>query len=135
VASRDQTEQSFGDLAKRLSEQTAALVRQELALARVELQEKGKRAGIGGGLLGAAAITALYALGAVIAGVILVLIEVGIVAWLSALIVAVVLIAVAGVLALLGRSQVQAGVPPTPDQAIETTKEDVDVIKERAKRS
>lgn len=135
VDPEEQREQSLGELASRLSEQTATLVRQELALARAEMQEKGKRLGIGGGLLGAGALLGLYALGALVAGVILILVEVGIVAWLSALIVAAALAAVAGALALAGRSQVQEGTPPAPEQAMETSREDVEVVKERARRT
>ncbi|MBA2764614.1 MAG: phage holin family protein [Thermoleophilaceae bacterium] len=128
------SDQSLGDLAKRLSEQTSTLVRQELALARAEMQEKGKRFGLGGGLLGAGGLLGLYALGALVAGLILILIEIGVDGWLSALVVAAVLAAVAGGLALAGRKQVQEAGPPAPEQAIETTRQDVEHVKERARR-
>lgn len=128
------TEESLGELTRRLSEQTATLVRQELALARAEMQEKGKRLGLGGGLLGAAGLLGLYALATIVAAAVLVLIEAGIVAWLSAAIVAAGLAAVAGVLALVGRKQVQAGAPPAPEQAIETTRQDVEAVKEGARK-
>ena len=133
MATNDRTDQSLGDLAKQLSEQTGTLVRQELALARAELQEKGKRAGIGGGLLGAGGLVALYGVAALIAAVIL-LIATALDAWIAALIVGVVLLAVAGVLALLGRKQVQAAGPPAPERAVETVKDDVDVVKQKARR-
>lgn len=135
MSSNDMSDQSLGDLTKRLSEQTSTLVRQELALARAEMEEKGKRFGLGGGLLGAGGLLGLYALGALVAGIVLVLIEVGIDDWLSALIVAAVLAAVAGALALAGRKQVQEATPPAPEQAIETTRQDVEHVKERARRS
>ncbi len=134
MSSNDMSDQSFGDLAKRLSEQTSTLVRQELALARAEMQEKGKRFGLGGGLLGAGGLLGLYALGAFVAGVIMVLVELGIDAWLSALIVAAVLAAIAGVLALAGRKQVLEAAPPAPEQALQTTRQDVEHVKERARR-
>src|ERR687898_675595 len=44
------SERSVGDLVQQLSEQTATLVRKEMRLAQVELQEKGKRAGARGGV-------------------------------------------------------------------------------------
>jgi hypothetical protein len=134
VSSNDMTDRSLGDLAKQLSEQTTTLVRQELALARAEMQEKGKRFGLGGGLLGAGGLLGLYALGVLVAAVVLVLIEAGIDAWLSALIVAVGLALIAGALALAGRKQVQEATPPAPEQAIETTRQDVEHVKERARR-
>lgn len=133
MATNDRTDQSLGELAKQLSEQTGTLVRQELALARAELQEKGKRAGIGGGLLGAGGLVALYGVAALVAAVIM-LIGTALDGWIAALIVGVVLLAVAGVLALLGRKQVQAATPPAPERAVETVKDDVDVVKQKARR-
>ncbi len=53
---------------------------------------------------------------------------------MSALIVAVVLLAVAGVAALMGKKQVQQAVPPQPEQAIQSTKRDVETVKGRAGR-
>jgi MFS family permease len=125
-------EQSTADLLKRLSEQTATLVRQEIRLAQLELQEKGKRAGIGAGLFGASGVVALYALGALIAGLIL-LLATAVEAWAAALIVAAALALLAGVLALTGRKEVQEAVPPAPERAIESVKEDVDEVKARAR--
>jgi uncharacterized protein YacL len=123
---------STADLMRRLSEQTTLLVRQEVDLAKAELAEKGKQAGIGAGLFGTAGIVGLYALGALIATVIAAL-ALAMATWLAALIVTVVLLAVATVLALQGRSRVRAATPPAPEAAIETTKADIDVIKARAK--
>lgn len=134
MATDDRSEQSLGDLAKLLSEQTGTLVRQELALARAELQEKGKRAGIGGGLLGAGALVALYGAAALVAAVIL-LVATALDAWIGVLIVGAVLLGIAGVLALAGRKQVQAATPPAPERAVETVKDDAEVFKQKARRS
>lgn len=46
---------STGELVSRLSEQTSRLVRDEVALAKVEMTEKAKHAGIGTGLFSAQA--------------------------------------------------------------------------------
>jgi hypothetical protein len=48
-------------------------------------------------------------------------------------IVAVVLAAIAGVLALVGRGHVRRAVPPTPQETVGTVREDVRFIRERAK--
>jgi uncharacterized membrane protein YqjE len=120
------------ELLRQLSDQTATLVRQELELAKVELTEKGKQAGIGAGMFGAASVVGLYALGALTAAVILAL-SLAMSGWLAALIVAAVYGAVAGVLALTGKNRVQRGVPPTPEQAVETVKQDVAVAREAVK--
>jgi uncharacterized membrane protein YqjE len=118
-----------GELVKDLSTQVSTLVRQELELAKVELTAKGKQAGIGAGMFGGAGLFALYGVGALVATAILAL-ATAVAAWLAALIVAVVLLAVAGVLALMGKSRAKRAVPPVPEQTVETVKEDVRYTKE-----
>ena len=126
-------DQQIGDLVKQLSEQTSTLVRKELQLAQIEMTEKGKRAGIGAGLFGGAGAVALYGVGALVAAVIL-LLATAIEPWLSALVVAVVLLAAGGVAALMGKKQVQQAVPPQPEQAIQSTRRDVETVKGKAGR-
>jgi uncharacterized membrane protein YqjE len=116
-------ERPVGELFKQLSEDMATLVRQELRLAQVEMTEKGKKAGVGAGLVGAAGIVGLLALGALTACLIAALAE-GLDVWLAALIVTVLYGAVAGLLALNGRNRVSEAAPPVPEQTIETVKED-----------
>jgi uncharacterized membrane protein YqjE len=124
-------EQSTADLLRQLSEQTTTLVRQEIDLAKVELAEKGKKAGIGAGMFGGAGALGFYALGAITACLILAL-ATAMPGWLAALIVGVVYGAIAGVLALTGRNRVSAAGPPVPEQAVDSTKEDVRWVKDRA---
>jgi uncharacterized membrane protein YqjE len=126
-------EQPVGELLQQLSAQTATLVRQELKLAQLELQQKGKRAGLGAGMFGGAGLVALYGVGALIAAIIL-LLATALDAWLAALIVAVVLLAVGGVLALTGKKQVEKATPPLPEQAMDSVQRDVEVVKESAQR-
>src|SRR5690242_7083918 len=129
--STSQTEPSVAELVKQLSEQTSRLARQEVELAKAELQAKGKRAGIGAGMFGGAGVFAFYALGGLTAAAILAL-ATAVAAWLAALIVVVVLAAVAGVLAVQGKSKVAQAIPPVPEQATESVKEDVQWAKTRA---
>jgi uncharacterized membrane protein YqjE len=133
VDEQNTKDQPVGDLVKQLSEQMSTLVRRELQLAQLELQEKGKRAGIGAGLFGGAGAIALYGLGVLIAAAVL-LLATAVEPWLAALIVGVVLLAVAGLAGLMGKKQVEQAVPPAPEQAIQSTKRDVNEIKERAAR-
>jgi uncharacterized membrane protein YqjE len=133
VERNTQDDQQIGDLVRQLSEQTSSLVRKELQLAQLEMTEKGKRAATGAGLFGGAGMVALYGIGAVIAAVIL-LLATAVAAWLSALIVAAVLLAAGGIAALIGKKQVQQAVPPQPEQAIQSTKRDVDHVKGKARR-
>jgi apolipoprotein N-acyltransferase len=123
VSSEELRDQSIGELLKHLSEQTATLVRQELDLARAEMQQRGKRAGLGLGLIGGGGVLALAAVGALTATLILVLAE-WMDAWLAALIVTLVYAAGAAVLALQGKEKVGEATPPVP-QTMETVKEDV----------
>lgn len=126
------TDQPIGELVRQLSEQTTELVRKEIELAKAELQVKGKQVGIGAGMFGTAGVLGLYAFGALTACVILAL-ATAMAAWLAALIVGVAYAAVAGVLALTGKGRVQKGVPPVPEQTIDSVKEDVAWAKTRAK--
>ncbi|GGM96684.1 nitrate/nitrite transporter NarK [Actinoplanes campanulatus] len=129
---RSITEHSTAELVQRASEQVSRLVRDELALAKAELAEKGKHAGIGAGLFGGAGVLAGYGVGALVATSIIALALV-LPLWSAALIVSVVLFAVAGVLALLGRKQMHRAVPPEPLAAIESVKADVDEVKHAVK--
>jgi uncharacterized membrane protein YqjE len=128
------SEHSLSELVQQLSAQTSTLVRDEIRLAQLELQEKGKRAGIGAGLFGGTGLVALYGLGALIAAVIM-LIATALEPWLAALIVSVGLFALAGILALTGKKQVEKATPPAPEQAIQSAKQDVEVVKERSGRA
>jgi hypothetical protein len=130
--SRD--ERSVAELTKQLSEQATTLARKEVELAKAEMTLKAKRLGFGAGAFGAAGLIGVLALAAVTAAAILGLAE-ALDAWLAALIVAVVYAVVAGVLALVGRSRVQAGTPPVPERAIESSREDVEAAKRSAKEA
>ena len=123
---------STGELVKQLSEQTSTLVRQEIELAKVELEAKGKRFGEGAGMFGAAAVVALLALGTLTA-LVLSLLDKAMDFALAALIVTLVYAAVAAVLAMAGRERVKRGLPATPEQTVETVKEDVQWAKTQAR--
>ncbi|WNI16767.1 phage holin family protein [Actinacidiphila sp. ITFR-21] len=127
----DGADRSVGTLVKQGTEQLSQLVRQELRLAQAELTQKGKRAGVGGGLFGAAALFAFFGLAALIVTVIA---AIPLSVWLASLIVAGGLLALAGVLALLGKHEVKQAVPPVPGEAVGSMRQDVETIRERARR-
>jgi uncharacterized membrane protein YqjE len=123
---------STGELLKELSDQSTTLIKQEVELAKAELQEKGKQAGMGAGMFGGAGLFGIGAFAALTTAVIAVLstaMETGI----AALIVAVVYGAVAGVLAMTGKKKVQEAAPPVPEQARDSVKEDVEWAKTQAR--
>jgi putative superfamily III holin-X len=125
-------ERPIGELFKQLSDETSTLIRQELELTRAELTEKGREAGKGAGLFGGAGVVGLMAAGALTACLILVL-DTFMVAWLAALIVAVVMGAIAAALGLQGRERIKQAGPPVPEQTVDTVKEDVRWAKTRAR--
>ncbi len=122
-------DRSVGDLLKELSEQTSTLVRQELELAKAEMSEKGKQAGMGAGMFGGAGLLGLGAFGAFTTFLIALLQTAVNHTWLAALIVTAVYGAIAGVLALQGKNKIQEATPPAPEQTVETLKEDAEWAK------
>lgn len=68
-----QPERSVAELIQQATAQTQTLVRDEIRLAQLELTEKGKQASLGAGLFGGAGGLSLYGLGALAAGLILLL--------------------------------------------------------------
>jgi uncharacterized membrane protein YqjE len=119
---------TLGALVNDLTTQVPELIRSEIRLAQAEFAEKGKRAGIGIGMFSGAGLLAFFGLATVIAGVVLAL-SLAMDGWLAALIVAVVLFAAAGVLALMGKNQVEQATPPMPERAVEGVKEDIATVK------
>jgi uncharacterized membrane protein YqjE len=119
---------TLGALVHDLSVQIPELVRSELRLAQAEMTEKGKRAGVGIGMFSAAGLVAFFGLATLIATAILAL-SLAVDAWLAALIVGVVLLLVAGGLALAGKSKVTEATPAKPERAVEGIKEDIATVK------
>jgi uncharacterized membrane protein YqjE len=135
MATTDQNElreRPTADLLKELSDHTTTLVKQEIDLAKAELSEKGRKAGLGAGMFGGAGLFGVFSFAALTTCIIAAL-ESPLNLWLAALIVAVVYAAVAGVLALQGRNKVKEAGPPVPEQTTESVKEDVQWAKTRAK--
>jgi lipopolysaccharide export LptBFGC system permease protein LptF len=127
------TERSTAELVKDLSEQVSALVRDELKLAGLELSRKGKQAGLAGGMFGGAAVIGLFGIGCLVACAAIALAGV-LAAWLAVLIVGAALLAIAGLVALTGKSRLAQAAPPVPQEAISSVQSDVQEIKERARR-
>jgi uncharacterized membrane protein YqjE len=124
---------SAGELVKQLTEQVSRLIRDELKLAEYEMTRKAKRMGRGAGMFGGSGLVALYGIGCLLAAAIIGLASV-LPAWAAALIVGGALLVIAGVAALMGKSQVSKAVPPMPEQTVQSVKADVEEIKERAHR-
>lgn len=120
-------DESTGQLIATATDQLGQLMRQEMALARAELTQNAKRAGTGVGLFGGAGLVALYGLAVLVATAV---IGLGLVLplWLAALIVALILFAIAGVMALVGKKQVTTATPPV-EHTMDNIKADVEAVK------
>jgi uncharacterized membrane protein YqjE len=110
------------------------LVKGELELAKLELIEKGKKLGIGAGLIVAALIVLLLFVTMLLTAAVLGLGEV-MPPWLAALLVALVLLIVAAVLAFVGYKAVQKALPPKPERAMRGLQRDVNVLKGSGRRT
>ena len=122
---------SAAELVKQVTEQTQRLIRQELALARLEVTDKAKHAGIAAGMLVGAGVVAFFAVGTLIAMLVL-LLATALDAWLAALVVTAALLALAGIMAVMGKGQLKRAAPPAPEQTIESVKADVEEVRAHA---
>ena len=124
---------SVGNLIKAMSADLSRLVRDEIQLAQTEISAKVKQAGVGVGAFGGAGVLALYGIAVLIAAAVLGL-AVVLPPWLAALIVGVVVLAIAGVVALVGKKKVSEAAPVVPERTVASVKEDVAEIKESIQR-
>ena len=131
--SNDLSGRPMSELIQQTSELVSRLVTDELALARAEMSQKAKRAGIGAGLSGTAGLLAAYALGALVAALILGLAE-WMPAWAAALVAAAIVLLIAGLLGLLGRWQFERISPLVPEEAMASVKADVEEVRRRVRQ-
>ncbi len=103
-----------------------------MRLAQAEMSQKAKHAGTGIGMFGASGVLALMGLGAGVATAIIALALV-LPTWAAAVIVTVALLSVAGIVALLGKKQVEQA-KPAPERTIASVKKDVATVKENASK-
>jgi phage-related minor tail protein len=132
-AQPDPAQASTGELIGRLSEQLTTLVRNEVRLAQAEVTQKAKKLGVGIGLFGGAGVVALLGVGALVTAAILALALV-LPGWAAGLVIAAVLFLVAGVLALLGKKDVQQAAPPLPTDTLASVQADIETVKQGVSR-
>ena len=122
-------DRSVGDLLSEVTGDLSKLMRQEVALAKVELKEEATKAGKAGGLLGGAGAVGYLVLVFVSLALMFALDEVMPMGW-AALLTAVILGVIAAILFVVGRKKLKQ-VNPKPEQTVETLKEDVQWAKNR----
>jgi len=128
MATATDTDRSIGTIVKELMENISSLFRSEIALLKWELKDTAAKLGGGAALFAGALFVSLCGVAFLFVTIVLVLVRLGIPAWLSALIVTLVLFAAAGVLAMLGKKKFAAA-EFVPKQSVEQIKTDIETIK------
>jgi len=123
-----ETDRSIGMIVKELMENISALFRSEIALLKWELKDTAAKLGSGAAMFAGAAFIAVFGLGFLFVTIVLVLVRLGIPAWVSALIVTVALFVVAAVLAMLGKKKFQAA-QFVPKESVDHIKSDIETLK------
>lgn len=128
VQTNSQMEKTTAELVRELSSEVSTLVHKEIELATAELSAKGRRLGLGAGMFGAAGVVLLLALGSFTAAAVAAL-ALRVSVWLAALVVGSALTLIAGVVAIVAKTDMSSGSPPVPQEALASMKEDVQWLK------
>jgi len=121
-------DRSLGTIVKELTADLSTLFRSEIALLKLEVKDTVAKLSGGAAMFLGAAFLAIFGLGFLFVTIVLGLVRLGVPAWLSTLIVTVVLFVVAGVLAMMGKKKF-AAVQFVPAESIEQIKTDIESIK------
>lgn len=121
-------DRTLGQIIKDLTADITALFRSEIALLKLEIRDMFAKLGGGTALLTIALFLGLFGLAFLFVTITLGLIALGVPAWVSALIVTVVLFAGAGVLAIMGKKKF-AAVKFMPTESVEHIKSDIETLK------
>jgi len=123
-----ESDRTLGQIIKELTADFSTLFRSEIALLKLEVKDTVAKLGGGAAMFATAAFIALFGVAFLFVTITLGLVALGVPAWLSSLIVTVVLFVAAGVFAVMGKkkfSQVQF----VPNQSVQQIKADIESIK------
>jgi hypothetical protein len=130
---RDRKSRSLFGLVKDVPDLVKDLVKGEIALLKAEMIGKAKVFAVAAGILVAALVIVLYAIGVLLTAAVMGLATV-MPAWLAALLLAVLMLIVAAILGLIGWKRLKKGLPVTPKRTIESVKNDVNAVKGLGKK-
>ena len=128
TAAEAESERSLGSIIKDLTADLSMLFRSEIALLKLEIKDTVAKLGGGIGMFAGALFLALFGVAFLFVTIVLGLVRLGVPAWLSTLIVTIVLFAAAGVLAMMGKKKF-AQVNFVPEESVRQIKTDVESIK------
>ena len=123
-----ESERSLGTIIKELTADLSMLFRSEIALLKLEVKDTVAKLGGGAALFAAAAFLAIFGIGFLFVTIVLGLVRLGVPAWLSTLIVTILLFVTAGVLAMMGKKKF-AAVQFVPAESVKHTQNDIESIK------
>lgn len=119
-------EPPIGTLFSAASEHISTLIRGEVELAKAEITTSAKRGGIGAGMFGAAAVMLLFSVTFLFIALAEGLVALGLVRWLSYLIVWAFFVLIAGLLVLIGVRLLKK--VKAPERTIETLKDSKELL-------
>ena len=121
-------DRSLGTIIKDLTADFSTLFRSEVALLKLEVKDTVAKLGGGTAMFAAAVFLAIFGAAFLFVTITLGLVALGVPAWVSSLIVTVVLFAAAAILAFLGKKKFEA-VNFVPNKSVEQIKTDIESIK------
>ena len=128
MATATDNDRSLGSIIRELTEHISTLFRSEIALLKLEIKDTVAKLGGGVGMFAGAVFLALCGLAFLFVTIVLGLVALGVPAWLSTLIVTIVLFAGAGALAMMGKKKF-AAVQFVPATSVEHIRNDIETIK------
>jgi hypothetical protein len=134
TAAEAETGRSLGSIIKDLTADISLLFRSEVALLKLEVKDTVAKLGGGIGMFAGAVFLGLFGLAFLFVTIVLVLVRLGVPAWVSTLIVTVALLGTAAVLAILGKKKF-AALQFVPTASIENIKQDIETIKDDISRA
>ena len=130
---RARDERSLGELTKQLTRDVSAMVRSEVALAKIEVSARARVLARGVAMVAVAAMFGVIAFACLVTAAVAAL-SLVVDVWLAALIVAAVAVVLAAGLALTGVRAIRSASPPLPVETVESAKEDVAWVKAHARQ-
>ena len=121
-------QRTLGTIVKELIADISTLFRSEIALLKFEFKDMAAKLGGGAAMFAGALFLAIFGIGFLFVTLVLGLVALHVAAWLSTLIVTILLFAAAGILAFLGKKKF-AAVEFMPTKSVEQIKSDIETIK------
>ena len=128
MATTSTNERTLGSIVRDLTEHISTLFRSEIALLKLEFRDMVGKLGSGAGMFAGAVFLGLFGIAFLFVTIVLGLVALGVPAWLSTLIVTILLFVAAGILAFMGKKKFEA-MKFVPTQSVNQIKSDFETLK------